>query len=400
MWDDVDASSEVELLVRAAAAAAGSDRGHGSVHDRDTGGDGSAAIDWETVLDLTERHGLVPSLDQYLDEVQSLDPPSEVRSAITEATTETRLNNLHLADVLHSLVDAFETASPRVLAVKGPVVAEAAYGSLSGRPFADLDLLTVSDDVPETGHILLDEGFELVTELGPYDLEDADRDHRHVAFPQELKFLGPNGAVVELRHVSHDRFGTATLAIEDLWRERESVDVAGRPVPTLSQTDRLVFLSYHGSKHAWSRLEWLAGLAGVVRRRDVDWEAARRRARERNLANELSLGAFLASDVLDADVPDHVEREARETERVVDAARWVIDQLVEEPSTYPEQIDRQRFCGRLRGDRSKRYVRFATKADCFEYSKLPLPEPLWPTYYVYRPVRLLASQIGTHVPTP
>lgn len=388
MWEGDDLEAEHELLLGAAGTAVG------AVPERVSEPAGTTAFDWQTVRELADRHGLLPQLHRYVEAQPALEPPSELRTAIADAATTTRFQNLHLADVLHDVLDYCEACSTRVLPVKGPIVADRAYGNLAGRPFSDLDLLVPSADLAATARTLQDEGFSLTTDLGPYGLEDATGEHRHLAFPQEISLASESGAEIELRHANADQFGDARLAIDELWRDRSTIEVAGRDLPALSPTDRYVFLSYHGSKHAWRRLEWLASLAGVVQRGEVDWEAARQRSRDRNLLEECYLGALLVATVFDADVPAAVERDARSADRVPEAAETVLEGLATDPLARPSDVDVQRFRGRLRGDRLRRYARFATTATLFDYRVLPLPRSLWPTYRVIRPVRMAVRRTG------
>lgn len=375
---------EFSLLVRASAGAVGS----GAVHDDATHPD-DGSIDWEYVYSLAHRHGVGAHLDEYLDTVSSLDPPDEMRSAVADDAVELRHRNLQFAGEMHAVVDALESVDVRVLPFKGPVVATVAYDDLGSRLFGDVDALVPPDDIPTAVPALDELGYTLQTDLGPYAIDEIPAGSRGASFPfpGELTFENDDGIELELRIDHGDRYSDARLDVADLWENRTRVSVAGRECPALSPTDRLVVLTNHGSKHAWRRLESLAGVAGAANRTDADWHEARDRARERGTLRELYLGVLLTVEFFDAGIPEDIEREASADERAAAVAETIRERYATEPMRALSEFERQRVLGRLRGDRATRYVRYVTDPTAGDYQFVSLPEPLWPLYRVVRPIR-------------
>jgi len=61
----------------------------------------------------------------------------------------------------------------------------------------------------------------------------------------------------------------------------------------------------HGTKHRWERLRWICDVAELIRvREDVKWETLMRVAESLGSRHMLSLGLYLAHDVLGAPLPE------------------------------------------------------------------------------------------------
>jgi hypothetical protein len=76
-------------------------------------------------------------------------------------------------------------------------------------------------------------------------------------------------------------------------------------VRSLSNTQLLLALCLHGTKHFWSSLGWLVDLAELMRRdTGIDSQWVRVQARANGCERRVGLGLRMAKDLLDAPVPD------------------------------------------------------------------------------------------------
>ena len=68
----------------------------------------------------------------------------------------------------------------------------------------------------------------------------------------------------------------------------------GREVPALSVQDELILISIHAAKHFWTRLMWVADVAALVSRQNVDWDRAIAAAREVNAERMLRISLIVS----------------------------------------------------------------------------------------------------------
>jgi Uncharacterised nucleotidyltransferase len=75
----------------------------------------------------------------------------------------------------------------------------------------------------------------------------------------------------------------------------------------LGAEDELVLLCIHGAKHFWERLMWVADVTALLP--SVDWNKAVRSAQKVGAVRMLRLGVSLASQALQFDLSNDVQRD-------------------------------------------------------------------------------------------
>ena len=95
------------------------------------------------------------------------------------------------------------------------------------------------------------------------------------------------------------------------------IDIGGIRTTTFSREDTLVYLSLHGAKEQWRRLQMIADVAAMVAAgADLDWEACWRIADQWHARRKFLLALYLASAWLGAKLPS-VAAQRVESDRVV-----------------------------------------------------------------------------------
>ncbi len=189
------------------------------------------SINWQALLDLAESHGVLPLFCR--------DFPGEM--------PETILNRLHtqwamaafLATELEGLLQQFCLHGIEVLALKGPVMAEALYGKFGLRPSDDLDLLVQPQDFASAQTLLSDLGFTPISVVDDY----------HQVFSR--------GATVVELHFAVAPPSSPSMNIEAAWRRAQVMQFRGQRTRSFAKADLLVYLTIHGIKHEFARLIWV-----------------------------------------------------------------------------------------------------------------------------------------------
>jgi len=101
------------------------------------------------------------------------------------------------------------------------------------------------------------------------------------------------------------------------------VPLDAHEAPALSVEDELVLICIHGAKHFWERLMWIADVAALVSRQTgIDWQRVADSAQAVGAERMLHTGLRLASDLLQARLPDKVQA----TVEADAGAAWLAEQ--------------------------------------------------------------------------
>ncbi len=286
-------------------------------------------LDWDYLLRMAFQHSVVPLLYKNLLPAYTGLLPKPFADELRAYFHGNALRNMVLTRELLALVDGLEALGVPALPFKGPALAVTAYGDLSLRQFGDLDLLVRKKDLgraeafffsrgyrsrePQTGNKLLKRvrvflrGYHLKLEKG--DGQVLLEPHWHV----------------EGRHLGF-RFD-----IEGLWARLQRVSLGGREVNAVPPEDLLLVLCAHGSRHLWRRLSWMADVAELVRRTELDWDYVLREAEKTRSRRMLFLGVSLAQGVLGAALPPDVSAQAQ-----ADPVRELVPGILRALFTPPE----------------------------------------------------------------
>ena len=207
---------------------------------------------------------------------------------------------------------------------------------------------------------------------------------------RELFFRRPRMADVDLQWETGPAHYPFRIKPEILWRSLGRTQMAGREVPCLSPEALLLFLCVHGTKHMWSRLQWLGDIARLVRK-PLDWDVVLQLAEVARCMRPLLLGLLLAHELLDVTVPEGLLARARATQAVQARAREVTLRLMRIQPTEPQSWELTAFNARMaerNWDKARHYAALLKAPTDQELERLLLPERLFFLYYPLRVARL------------
>ena len=202
---------------------------------------------------------------------------------------------------LARIAEAFEHARIPLLVFKGAVLAQQLFGDPGARAFSDVDVIVDPASADAGEDLLRGLGYREAEPLG-----DAQR-RTNRRFAGESLFIddvreGASGVLADFHwRFSHVQF-PLRLGFASAWERRQTVVVDGHPFATLGETDLVVLTCSHAAKHLWYRLELLAQIAALTRRK-IDWSAVDRLAIGAGAARQTGLSFLLARDILGAALP-------------------------------------------------------------------------------------------------
>lgn len=345
--------------------------------------------DWHLLVDLALQHRALSILYANLAGIDQ-HVPVEVRRRIAREQDRVVMHNLSNAAELIAVLREFEQEQIPAMPFKGVVLAAYAYGDFLHRPGGDLDIAIHSSDLARASEILKRRGYRLRTAVREDGAPAIDGCY-------EFAFQRPtDGKVLELRW----RFDLVwkryrrDLGIDWVWRNRQTVSVAGSDVPTICPEILLLLLCLHGGKHAWSRLIWVCDVARVLRScPDINWRTTIAASNRLELGHVLSLGVLLAVRMLGAPIPKDVLSRFEADRTAGRLCGHFQQNMMERPGMTPAGflpygMQLLQWRDRLNAVACGRFVQPNER----DRALLPLPDRLAWAYYLVRPIRLLLDR--------
>jgi Uncharacterised nucleotidyltransferase len=251
-------------------------------------------IDWDTFIDLLDRHGVV-SLAGNAIWKSGVNLPDENRLALQISVERQVRHSLHMTRETARWAQMFSNAGIACRFFKGPTLAKLAYADFGLKRSADIDALVPRAQASQARDMLNCAGFEI---LKPHGL-DARFVDRYLHWAKEIAFAHADGTIFELhvRLSPNERLMRQVTAESDC----QSVSIGSVSVPTFSDRRLYPYLCYHGAHHGWSRLKWLADLNAFLESRDI--AALHRQAVDQGLSNESIVALSLCRDLLGREYP-------------------------------------------------------------------------------------------------
>ncbi len=354
----------------------------------------SAGVEWNDVLERAKRHSLLPMLYWQLSASCSELVPEKTLDFLCDHFRKNTARNLVLSSDLLSFLKALKDRDVSAMPYKGPSLAISVYGNVGLRQFGDLDILVRKKDVAVATEVLVNEGFKTHFKISEKQLAMFIR----LGYVRLLK-RDMGRQTVELHWAIAPRFFGFHLDIELLWQTLISVDLLGQQILAPPPEALLLMLCVHGAKDAWERLEWVSGVADLIRRETkLDWDGVLALAEKTHSTRMLKVGLFLAAFLLGAPVPIRILAEFESDASLRRFAMMFIEPLTSAAPMAWTLIERVRSQLQFKDDLLQRLrfcFRLGLTTTPVDWAVLPLPPSLRFMYFLVRPFRLL-KKYGAH----
>ena len=349
-------------------------------------------LDWNYLLDSANRHGLTQLLYRHLSSVRPAAAPKEIASKLKdEFLTNSRWAFFHTRELLRT-IKVLENNGISAVGFKGPILSLAAYGDVALRQAGDLDILIEKRDLRRATALLDSEGYAIDPQLTAAQLSS------HLRFDCEISLVHQeSGCVVDLHWgLAPKRFHFA-LNPGDFFQRLQTITLGNHTLRTFSNEDLVVFLCMHGAKHLWVRLEWISSLAELIRNSEgINWVTVVENARRSHSLRRLLLGLMLAKDLRpDIQIPEQVFTAVPNSESLQRCAEGVRERIFQ--IRAPDKIEAFLFNLEVMDHKRNAIAGlflFVLVPRISDWQGAPLPDALYPLYYLLRPLRLAAQFIS------
>ena len=343
-------------------------------------------INWDYLFVTAHAHGLLPLLHKHLTRVAGDIVPAHFLSRLKRESVANLQNVLHLIGKQLRFYKLFKENGTPVALFKGPLLAQMAYGEISLRQAGDIDVLISSRHFELAKTLLESLGYEMTPRLRPAQLASHLSNHCELQFMRDEWFT-----VVDLHWDLAPRSFVFKLHAGEVMSRLQAVSLAGMTVETFAAEDLVLYLSMHGAKHLWRRLEWVASLAESVRATpNLDWDLLVQRAEKAHATRMLGLGLRLVEKFSNVHIPADVLALVDSDGSMQRMSAQIREQIF---NTFGAADSTETNLYNLRIMDRKRDALISALRAIFvptlpDWQALALPAPLHSLYYAFRPLRL------------
>ncbi len=347
-------------------------------------------IDLDDFFTTAEHHGILPLIHaawngSCLDLI-----PEPVVANIKKKVRLIGISNLGKASALIQFLALLAQHTIPAVPFKGPLLACNLYNNLSLRSFCDLDVLVDIKDVTSAYGVLRKSGYDPEVEFSRAQLEHLIRTEDNLNF-----IHSQSGFIVELHWEISGRCLPHPLTLNLFQPRLIDSKILHHTVQSLSNEDLLIYLCIHGSKHIWSRLEWLFSVHEIVRQnRNLDWDLIFLLAEQWSAKRMLAVGLLAAQHLFETEFPESVRKKINSDQHAVEMAESVSRMFLIPKENDTVQGENTRFtfwqlkCMDSNRARLRLILTMLFNPTIEDYRRFTFPEKLAYLYYVCRPLRL------------
>ena len=264
-------------------------------------------LDWSAVQEAAARHGVLPLFLHNLNGLLGGYLPESLRDQIRDRRRRAQVRAAFLSGELGRVSQLFRDESLPVLALKGPTLAQRAYGDVAMRNYIDLDIFVPREQFSEADRLLQSIGYEHSSDK--QKLTGWRKKLALYIFGQ-WQFRRKKGALdIDLHTRVMPPGYTLTADFRPFWERSRSLQLQkDATVKAFAPEDMVLILAHHGIKNQWRALKYVADLGGLIRGvPDLDWSVLIRRARRMDSAGVLKLGLRVTQDLLSTPYPEDIQ---------------------------------------------------------------------------------------------
>jgi len=241
----------------------------------------TGAIDWQLFLAIVEQHRIYPPVCRNLKKMAAASVKIPIMDKLEQLSRNYAMQALKLTGNLIFITNLLESNQIKVISLKGPLLSQSIYGNVALRTSRDLDFLIDIQDLDRTMDLFVAEGYLIEHFNGELT---AKKKHYIIKTNHHFAFI-KNGLTVEIHWNFH--FLGYQCSFSDLFSKSRKAKISGREIHILAAEDEFLYLVFHGAKHGWHRLKWLADIAEIVRSNQLDWTLVLTKSREYDILHIL-----------------------------------------------------------------------------------------------------------------
>ena len=246
-------------------------------------------LDEIKLYELIQRHRILPIVSIFI--LKSSFFTDLFKSKIRNDLKQNQINAIISSRFEKSYEEFLKDTKCFGFPFKGVSLAKKYYGDIGMRQVYDVDLYIEPKAFDSAYKWLLSYGFK---DLIAFDDFTQFQKKYFQNAGHDLSFVNENQnfpGLVELHWSMREGLGGFRL----------------QPKKNLDLVDEFLYLSVHGSEHAWFRLKWIFDIIQILDHNEYDWKKVLNRAVELNCLNHLIITFLLLNDLYQIDIPPEIK---------------------------------------------------------------------------------------------
>lgn len=244
-------------------------------------------------------HGVFPlvylTLKKYKDKI-----PLNIFNYMKSINMDIVKHNMLLTSELIKIMRLLEENNIKSIAFKGPTLAQLAYGDITLRQYADLDVLVEKEEIFKIEYLLKDR-YRRTLKL------TSSQEDIWFKYAHDLGLMNDNGVNIEFHWLMFDSNHPINLSKIDFFQENIQVIINNQKINTISNEKFLIYLCIHGSKHLYERIEWVCDIDRFIKTQKIDWEKLEDIIKNDNSRRFFLVGLFLTKILFDTKLGKNYE---------------------------------------------------------------------------------------------
>jgi len=214
--------------------------------------------------ELINRHRLSrPQADDFLG--YKTEPPDRA----------TQMKKLRELGYFLKLMEEMKSEGLDPIVLKGPALSEKIYGDPFYRSSNDFDLLFAQTEISQAIEFFECRGF--TGKIFNWPVSEKKQKITKELEKQYCIYNSKQQIIIEIHWKLFDRRLVDPSVVEDLVRKNTgTVEINGHTIIALDSEFQLLYLTIHGSLHAWFRLKWLVDIHKIINQDTIDGERFKR----------------------------------------------------------------------------------------------------------------------------
>ena len=220
--------------------------------------------DWQELFRLSANNASLPFVYKHLFALKPASIPEGLLQDLRLVAMSQTFKALKLISAMASFHrDCVKPVNASHAYMKGPALAQRFYKDPAMRSCSDVDILVAEADYASVARLAFQKGYRFLldSKAGTFVTDEQDLSFiiRHA---DVISMFDQDNIHFELhRHIEKT---TPIFPVSRILKEAHQMSVGGQKIQTLSTAWHFVYITYHHSRHFWSRLHWVADLHALA----------------------------------------------------------------------------------------------------------------------------------------
>lgn len=293
--------------------------------------------------------------------------------------------NMLMTSELIRVIKILEENDIEAISFKGPVLSQMAYGDVVSRQYCDLDILVEEKSISKICTLLKDKGYL-------YDEILLQKIFENKSIFHDITIYKENIVNIEFHwRLFSDEYKTDFNNL-NLIDYKDHLILSDFKLRIFKNELTLLYLSIHGTKHNWERIEWLVDIVKLIEKTFLDWNEVFDIARITKNEKILFTTLKLCENILDLELNDFVKNKF---DKNIEKLSKAFEKLFIEKFTSNLDLEEAKNISKIQYDLLETnegkisFIISIFKPTQLEYSLIKLPKYLNFIYYILRPFNII-----------